>query len=129
MVLNDATYPYQDNGESTDTLRRYTFEEENPPISSENLTVLVTQAIIQTEARNQPIWQATWLAAGLYIGCFTIGVLILFNLERVATGLLQLFIKGAEAGPMFKLLLGTSSLMLMVSACLVLYSVLNSIQW
>lgn len=129
ILLADATYSYQDKGDDTDALSRYTFETAASPISAENLTVLVDKASKQTEARNEPVWKATWIGAVLFIGCFTIGVLILFNLDRLATSLLQLFIKEAEAGPMLKILLGISAVMLLTSSFLVLYSVVGSIDW
>lgn len=129
IVLDSTTYQYQDKGGETDPLRRYSFEEENSPISSENLSALVSKAMKQTEARNKPIWKMTWRSMLLFIGLWTVGILMLFYLERVATGWLQLFIKGAEAGPILKMMLGIGSGLLIVGSFIVLYSVTSSINW
>ena len=126
IMLDDVIYSYRDQGDDTDSLRRYTFQGDESPISSENLTVLVTQAITNTEKRNDQIRRMTWRNSLLYIVFFTIGVLILFNLERVSIIWVQLFIKGAEAGPLFKILLGVAALILIILAFGALYLVVSS---
>lgn len=125
--LDNQAYPYQDQGPDSDSLRRYYFSNQEGPISSENLTAFVTRGEVQYRERNQPLWQATWWAAGLYILFFLIAIAILFNLEAVSISFVQLFISDAQPGPIVKFSFGLTALLLIGSGFMLLVSVISSI--
>lgn len=91
------------DGEDSAGRPLYTLTSDSDVISDNNLSVLIRNGDSLIEARNNAYWSRTWLAIAYFIGLFTVGVLILFNLDSLPTWTVGLYIKGAEPGPMIKI--------------------------
>ena len=102
------------DGEDSAGRPLYTLTSDSDVISDNNLSVLIRNGASLIEARNNAYWSRTWLAIAYFIGLFTIGVLILFNLDSLSTWTVGLYIKGAEPGPMIKIGFAVSAVTLII---------------
>ena len=103
VTVDGLDLAFTADGEDSAGRLLYTLASDSDAISNNNLSVLVRNGTSLTEARNNAYWSRTWLAIAYFIGLFTVGVLILFNLDSLSTWTVGLYIKGAEPGPMIKI--------------------------
>lgn len=105
----------------------YTLASDSDAISNNNLSVLVRNGASLTEARNNAYWSRTWLAIAYFIGLFTVGVLILFNLDSLSKWTAGLYIKGAEPGPMIKIGFVVSAVTLIIVSFMFMFMTYSEI--
>ncbi|WP_168164970.1 hypothetical protein, partial [Globicatella sp. HMSC072A10] len=89
--------------------------------------LLVRQAQSEIKDRNQTIWTATRWGLALFIIMSVIGLLLLFNIESISEVLISLVIKDASPGPLVKLYVGVSALILIATSLFILFQAYQTI--
>lgn len=102
-------------------------DDQNSMISDNNLNDLINNARTNLRERKQTIWNSAWFGAGIYLLFSVIGLVVLFNLEKISYWLVNLFVQDATPGPIVAILIGLSAIGLIVRGFWVLYLIYQEI--
>ena len=125
--IGTSEYNYKEMSNQDGTTSYTLSEGGDDVISPANLTLLIRQAQSEIKDRNQTIWSATRWGLALFIIMSVIGLLLLFNIESISEVLISLVIKDASPGPLVKLYVGVSALILIATSLFILFQAYQTI--